>query len=43
MREYDAATDEPAADLDDPPVRDPDVADLIQGTRRRRVEYPAAA
>jgi hypothetical protein len=39
----DAAADEPAADLDDPAVGDPDIADLIHGTRRRRVKHPAAA
>ena len=37
------AADEPAPDLDDPAVRDPDVAGLIDGTRRRRVEHPATA
>ena len=39
----DPAADEAAADLDDPAVRDPDIGGLIDGTRRRRVEHPAAA
>ena len=35
--------DQAAPDLDDPPVRDPDVGGLIDRTLRRRVEHPAAA
>jgi hypothetical protein len=39
----DAAADQAAADLDDPALRDPDIGDLIDGTRGAGVEHPTAA